>query len=98
MEDDGVSFEYENGSVAKTKIDCADTERSTEITIHSVEGNYKGMPQNRTWELEVLSAKKPTRVLVNSSKIDDWKYENGAVCFKVVQEAPDKKLTVELQK
>ncbi|MGI6048357.1 MAG: TIM-barrel domain-containing protein [Petrimonas sp.] len=98
LEDDGISFEYENGSVAKTKIDCTDTERSTEITIHSVEGNYKGMPQKRTWELEVLSAKKPTRVLVNGSEINDWKYENGAVCFKVVQEAPDKKMTIKFQK
>lgn len=97
-EDDGITFAYEQGNLSKTKIDCVDTQRNTEITLHPVEGQYEGMPKKRTWEVEIFSGKKPARVLVNGSETDDWEYKKGSTRLTLSQENLNKRQIVLVQK
>ncbi len=97
-EDDGITFAYEKGDFSKTKIDCVDTGQNTEITFNPVEGRYEGMPKERTWELEIFSDTKPSYLLVNGIRIDDWKYGKGAVQFTLFQKDLNKKQIIEIQK
>jgi alpha-glucosidase (family GH31 glycosyl hydrolase) len=97
-EDDGITFAYEQGNLSKTKIDCVNTQRNTEITLHPIEGQYEGMPERRTWEVEIFSEKKPARVLVNGSETDDWEYEKGSTRLTLSQENLNKRQTVLVQK
>lgn len=97
-EDDGITFAYEKGDFSKTKIDCVDTGDHTEITFNPVEGRYEGMPKERTWELEIFSDTKPSYLLVNGIRIDDWKYGKGAVQFTLYQGDLNKKQIIEIQK
>jgi alpha-glucosidase (family GH31 glycosyl hydrolase) len=97
-EDDGITFAYEKGDFSKTKIDCVDTGQNTEITFNPVEGRYEGMPKERTWELEIFSDTKPSYLLVNGIRIDDWKYGKGAVQFTLYQGDLNKKQIIEIQK
>jgi alpha-glucosidase (family GH31 glycosyl hydrolase) len=97
-EDDGITFAYEKGDFSKTKIDCVDTGQNTEITFNPVEGRYEGMPKERTWELEIFSDTKPSYLLVNGIKTDDWKYGKGAVQFTLYQGDLNKKQIIEIQK
>ena len=97
-EDDGITFAYEKGDFSKTKIDCVDTGDHTKITFNPVEGRYEGMPKERTWELEIFSDTKPSYLLVNGIRIDDWKYGKGAVQFTLYQGDLNKKQIIEIQK
>ena len=97
-EDDGITFAYEKGDFSKTKIDCADAGQNTEIIFNPIEGQYEGMPKERTWELEIFSDTRPVHLLVNGTQTDDWKYEKGAVQFTLFQKDLNKKQIIEIQK
>ena len=96
-EDDGITFAYEKGNFSKTKIDCTDTGQQTVITLNPVEGDYDGMPRQRTWELKVYTGSRPSRLLLNGTRTDDWKSDNGTVLFTLFQDDIDKKQTIVIQ-
>ena len=97
-EDDGITFEYEKGEFSKTEIVCVDTNKNIEIHLNPVEGKYEGMPKQRTWELEVFSDIKPSFVLVNGVKTDDWKYDKGVIQYTLFQDDISKKQIINIQK
>jgi alpha-glucosidase (family GH31 glycosyl hydrolase) len=86
FEDDGRSFDYEKGSIAKTRFECNETDKNTEFIIHPTEGHYIGISNSRTYQLEIESLKKPAEVIVNGRKTEDWKYDvSGKVILFVKQ-------------
>lgn len=92
-EDDGVSFEYENGRVAITRIQCEAASDRVVLRIARRAGAYDGMPADRNYELIVHLNGKPLEVTVNgnprqeqtrrskSSRGRGWRYDrlNGTV-------------------
>ncbi len=94
-EDDGISFEYEKGVLAKTRIECTGSEKEIRVTIHPAEGSYKGIPASRTWELELFIPEKPSGLQVNGSNSDRWTFEEpGRLRVPVFQDDVRKKVTV----
>lgn len=86
LEDDGVSFDFEKGNISKTRFECVVTDKETKFTIYPCEGTYTGILVSRTYQLEIDSQHKPTKVLINGNKIYSWKYANsGKVILCVSQ-------------
>ena len=85
-EDDGKSFDFEKGNIAKTRFECTDTDKETELVIFPCQGFYQGIYQSRTYDLEIHSLVKPDQILVNGSKSENWKYDSsGKVMLSVTQ-------------
>lgn len=75
LEDDGVSFDYEKGNIAKTRFACDANGSQIEFSIEATKGTYNGMPKTRVYELEISMASKPQQVLLNNQSISNWNYE-----------------------
>jgi alpha-glucosidase (family GH31 glycosyl hydrolase) len=73
-EDDGESYAYETGAIAATRFECRQNGKIVEFTINPVQGTYKGMPSKRTYELEVCSGKRPSRIFLGNKRIKDWTF------------------------
>lgn len=52
-EDDGISFEYENGSFALTKFSYEKTENNFTVSISESDGDYNGKPEKREYHLKI---------------------------------------------
>lgn len=74
LEDDGVSFDFEKGNIAKTRFECNKSDQKTEFIIFPAEGLYLGMCKTRAYILEIDSPYKPTQVILNNQKIENWEY------------------------
>ncbi len=53
-EDDGETYDYENGEYATTRIIVEDNKNELHIAIFPIEGNYNGILSERTWKLEII--------------------------------------------
>ncbi len=80
LEDDGKTFEYEKGNISRTLFECTDDEKETDFTIFPSQGSYSGMIKNMTYQVEMNIPEKPSRILVNNTLAENWKYsEPGKV-------------------
>ncbi|MBE5818443.1 MAG: DUF5110 domain-containing protein [Clostridiales bacterium] len=52
-EDDGISLDYKTQDSCHTNITCIQSNDSVDITISARNGNYKGKPEHRVWEIYV---------------------------------------------
>ena len=96
-EDDGQSFDYEKGNIAKTRFECIATDKKTEFIIHPREGFYTGMCGSRAYQVEINFPDKPVQILVNGSKIEGWKYVSPSkVIFSVSQKSMSEKQVIEI--
>jgi len=73
-EDDGRSFDYEQGKVAATRFECSENNRDVEFSIFPVKGDYKGMYRERTYELEIACQRCPSEVRINNVIQEGWRY------------------------
>ena len=95
LEDDGESYDYEKGAVARTTFDCAQAGNRIDFTVQPVKGQYKGMYTHRTYNLEVYSHRKPSRVLVNGVATQAFTYgKDGIVKVTLPQKSVATKATV----
>ena len=76
-EDDGRSFDYENGKIAKTHFDCINNDKETDLIISPRQGSYSGISAFRNYQIEISLPQKPSQVLLNGTKIENWKYDNN---------------------
>lgn len=89
-EDDGVSYNYENKAFAITDIVCEKSDNSVKLSISERNGQYKGMPENRTFLVKMHSLLKPKKIVVDgvelkffedskqlvySSNLNGWYYD-----------------------
>jgi len=74
LEDDGTSNDYLDGIYASTILEqCKDVNRML-LTIHPVEGFYKGMPSTRKWILYIHCKKAPEKIRMNEQNLK-FRYE-----------------------
>ena len=78
-EDDGESYEYENGAVSSTLFESHASAKSIEIVANPVQGSYKGMPSARNYSFDVRCTTRPKSVSINGVKVDGWQYEGDAL-------------------
>lgn len=76
LEDDGISYKYEQGIVAKTVFTCEKNNKFINIEIKPDKANYSDELKNRVYELE-LFCEKPEKVTLESpvKKTIRWKYD-----------------------
>ncbi|MFL8952036.1 TIM-barrel domain-containing protein [Helcococcus kunzii] len=72
FEDDGKTFNYENGESATTLITADQKDKNLEVNINKTKGNYKGMVSDRSTELLINVSEKPETVkaLANDTTIN----------------------------
>ena len=98
MEDDGDSYEFEKGAIAHTTFDCVEQAGRIDFTVQPVKGSYKGMYTQRTYLMEILTDKKPAKVLVNGSATTHFTYGADKVLRVTLPQANvHKAATVSLQ-
>lgn len=98
-EDDGKSFDYEKGEIAKTSFECNDTDKVTELIISPGKETYSGMSESRTYQLEIDSSQRPSQVMVNGHVSDNWKYDKaGKVILWVIQKNHLEKQEIRISK
>jgi alpha-glucosidase (family GH31 glycosyl hydrolase) len=83
-EDDGESFGYEEGKLARTDLSCDASGGRVSLTIPKRRGRYDGMPERRHYEVELYRSG-PVELTVNGRPIaeEDLKPGPGFVSFTV---------------
>jgi alpha-glucosidase (family GH31 glycosyl hydrolase) len=71
LEDDGVSYDFEKGNIAKTLFESKEDDKGVEFIIHPVQGQYTGMLNYRTYQLELFLSQKPAQVFLNGNRIEN---------------------------
>ena len=69
-EDDGRSFEYEQGKFSTTQITAKRNDNNSIIKIEAPKGNFNGMVENRTWNITMHANSKPSKLFCNNRSIE----------------------------
>jgi len=97
-EDDGISYDYEKGEIARTRFECNDSDKETELVIVGTEGTYKKMYESRTYSLEFQFQAKPAEIWINNKLTDKWEYDSGKVMLTVSQKNIREKQSIKILK
>lgn len=81
LDDDGESYEYENGGVASTLFESHERDGCVEVVVNPVQGSFKGMPSEREYSFRIQRDSRPASVSLNGAAVQDWTYEDGMVCL-----------------
>ena len=84
-EDDGITYDYLEGAVALTEMNCRETEQNITLTISPRAGSYEGMPETRSFEIWMHRDKAPEQVMVNGVPLAsaDWSYDEDERAVKL---------------
>ena len=78
-EDDGESYEYIEGRIAKTHITCNQLQDRIEITVYPRTGHYTTMPATRSHSFRIFY---PKQMSVNNSELS-WTFNQGKGCLSI---------------
>ena len=81
LDDDGESYEYENGGIASTLFESYERDGGVEVVVNPVQGSFKGMPSEREYSFRIQRDSRPASVSLNGAAVQDWTYEDGMVCL-----------------
>lgn len=81
LDDDGESYEYENGGIASTLFESHERDGGVEVVVNPVQGSFKGMPSEREYSFRIQRDARPSSVSVNGTAVEGWTYEDGMVCL-----------------
>ena len=75
-EDDGVTYDYLEGAVAVTEINCHETQQNITLTISPRADSYEGMPETRSFQVWLHCDAAPKQVMINGVPLAsaDWSY------------------------
>ena len=76
-EDEGDTQEYINGKFTTTMFSQQRTSNDVTLTIHPREGQFEGMPAERSYTVMFLAEQSPKSVTVNDVVVDDWVYDEA---------------------
>jgi alpha-glucosidase (family GH31 glycosyl hydrolase) len=88
-EDDGETFGYLEGQVARTRIACARAGDELTVRIAAREGVYDGMPSGRSYDVALHVSRAPGHVRVNGQLLErgegesDWQYDQVARAIRL---------------
>ncbi|RZF57482.1 glycoside hydrolase family 31 protein [Sphingobacterium corticibacterium] len=85
LEDDGVSFDFEQGKISKTYFECKEKEDEIEFIISPAVGSYDGMLEKRAYEIVFNEHRTPSRVELNGQLLETWETKKGVLHVSVRQ-------------
>ncbi len=97
IDDDGETYEYENGGVASTLFESHEKDGGVEVVVNPVQGSFKGMPTEREYSFRIQRDVRPASVSVNGSAAPDWTYEDGMVCLSAGKVGVGEKVVVSVR-
>lgn len=97
LDDDGESYEYENGGVASTLFESHERDGGVEVVVNPVQGSFKGMPSEREYSFRIQRDSRPASVSLNGAAVQDWTYEDGMVCLSAGEVGISEKIVVSVR-
>lgn len=97
LDDDGESYEYENGGVASTLFESHERDGGVEVVVNPVQGSFKGMPSEREYSFRIQRDSRPASVSLNGAAVQDWTYEEGMVCLSAGKVGISEKIVVSVR-
>lgn len=97
LDDDGESYEYENGGVASTLFESHERDGGVEVVVNPVQGSFKGMPSEREYSFRIQRDSRPASVSLNGAAVQDWTYEDGMVCLSAGKVGVGEKVVVSVR-
>lgn len=97
LDDDGESYEYENGGIASTLFESHERDGGVEVVVNPVQGSFKGMPSEREYSFRIQRDSRPASVSVNGVAVEDWSYEDGMVCLSAGKIGISEKIVVSVR-
>lgn len=97
LDDDGESYEYENGGIASTLFESHERDGGVEVVVNPVQGSFKGMPSEREYSFRIQRDSRPASVLLNGAAVQDWTYEDGMVCLSAGKVGVGEKVVVSVR-
>ena len=85
LEDDGVSFDFEQGAISKTHFECREKQNEIEFTISPTVGAYEGMLDRRAYEIFFNIGHSPSRISLNGALLQEWEMRNGVLQVSIPQ-------------
>jgi len=73
-EDDGITYEYENGKFSLTKFSVMQNSKSIKMTVEKIKNDYQSSVKKYT--LTFVGINSPNKVLVNGKETKNYSYEN----------------------
>ena len=96
MDDDGETYGYEKGAIAKTLVECHEKGGASKIIVNPVAGSYEGMPGTREYSFAVQNDGKASSVLVGGKELKDWTYKGGMIRFSLDPVAVSDKIVIDI--
>lgn len=97
LDDDGESYEYENGGIASTLFESHERDGGVEVVVNPVQGSFKGMPSEREYSFRIQRDSRPALVSLNGAAVQDWTYEDGMVCLSAGKVGISEKIVVSVR-
>lgn len=97
LDDDGESYEYENGGIASTLFESHERDGGVEVVVNPVQGSFKGMPSEREYSFRIQRASRPASVSLNGAAVQDWTFEDGMVCLSAGKVGISEKIVVSVR-
>ena len=97
LDDDGESYEYENGGIASTLFESHERDGGVEVVVNPVQGSFKGMPSEREYSFRIQRDSRPASVSLNGAAVQDWTYEDGMVCLSAGKIGISEKIVVSVR-
>ena len=97
LDDDGESYEYENGCIASTLFESHERDGGVEVVVNPVQGSFKGMPSEREYSFRIQRDSRPASVSLNGAAVQDWTYEDGMVCLSAGKIGVGEKVVVSVR-
>ena len=97
LDDDGESYEYENGGIASTLFESHERDGGVDVVVNPVQGSFKGMPSEREYSFRIQRDLRPASVSLNGAAVQDWTYEDGMVCLSAGKVGISEKIVVSVR-
>ena len=97
LDDDGESYEYENGCIASTLFESHERDGGVEVVVNPVQGSFKGMPSEREYSFRIQRDSRPASVSLNGAAVQDWTYEDGMICLSAGKVGISEKIVVSVR-
>lgn len=97
LDDDGESYDYENGGIASTLFESHERDGGVDVVVNPVQGSFKGMPSEREYSFRIQRDSRPASVSLNGAAVQDWTYEDGMVCLSAGKVGISEKIVVSVR-
>ncbi len=74
-EDDGISYDYENGKFSLTKFSIEQNSKSIKLSVEKIKNDYQSSVKK--YNLKLVGINKPKKVFLNKNEIKEFSYQEN---------------------